>query len=213
MKKEKPLDDHKVFEDFFINLANVLENTCDSTLDSLAKLPNESLLQAVINFFTADDWSFVRIEGESVLHVAFQGRSGIWNCYAMVREIPRQVAFYSICPADASENKRQLIAEFLTRANHNMILGNFELDFNNGEIRYKTSIDVTDDRLSFALIQQLVHTNVTVMDKYLPGIQAVLSGEALAVEAIQAIEGISLDTPSHLNIPTEEESTVDGAVG
>jgi hypothetical protein len=37
-----------------------------------------------------------------------------------------------------------------------------------------TTIDTTE-RLSFALLQQLVYTNI--MDKYLPGIEAVLSGE------------------------------------
>jgi hypothetical protein len=29
-----------------------------------------------------------------------------------------------------------------------MIIGNFEMDFEDGEIRYKTSIDVEDDSLS-----------------------------------------------------------------
>jgi hypothetical protein len=53
----------------------------------------------------------------------------------------------------ALKGKQQTIAKFITRANYGMSLGNFELDFNDGEIRYKTSIDVTDDRLNFALIQ------------------------------------------------------------
>jgi hypothetical protein len=74
----------------------------------------------------------------------------------------------------------------LGRTTH--VLGNFELDFDNGEICYKTSIDITDDRFNFALIQQLVYTNITIMDQYLPGIQAVLSGKVSPVEAIRAIE-------------------------
>lgn len=53
---------------------------------------------------------------------------------------------------------------------------------------YKTSIDVTNDRLSIALFQQLVYTNITVMDQYLPGVQALLSSESSLVEASWAIE-------------------------
>ena len=46
----------------------------------------------------------------------------------------------------------EAIAEFLTRTNYSMIIGNFELDFADGEIRYKTSIDVQGDFLRFELI-------------------------------------------------------------
>lgn len=79
------------------------------------------------------------------------------------------------------------IAHFLTLANYGTLIGNFELDFSDGEIRYKTSIDVQGDRLTPALIKRLVYTNVTMMDDYLPGIQAVVAGQDPA-EAIRAIE-------------------------
>jgi hypothetical protein len=68
-----------------------------------------------------------------------------------------------------------------------MTIGNLELDYTDGEIRYKTSINVTADQLSSALIKTLVYTNVTMMDEYLPGIQVVLAGQTPEA-AIQAIE-------------------------
>jgi len=70
-----------------------------------------------------------------------------------------------------------------------MIIGNFELDFADGEIRYKTSIDVKGDFLSFELIKQLVYANVTMMDEYLPGIISVIDGDVLPKDAIAQIEG------------------------
>jgi hypothetical protein len=44
-----------------------------------------------------------------------------------------------------------------------------------------------DDRLSFALIQQLVYTNIRIKDQYLPSVQALLSGETSPIEASRAI--------------------------
>jgi hypothetical protein len=87
------------------------------------------------------------------------------------------------------------IAEFLTRANYGMTIGNFELDYTDGEIRYKTSIDVTNDHLSSALIQTLVYTNVAMMDEYLPGIKAVLAGEQpeAAIAMIEQRPAIAVD--------------------
>jgi hypothetical protein len=47
----------------------------------------------------------------------FQGQNGQWTCFAQVREEQSQFVFYSVCPVNASEDKRLAVAEFLTRAN------------------------------------------------------------------------------------------------
>jgi len=147
-----------------------------------------SLFEAIINFFTVDDWPFVQLPGQPALQIPFQGENGRWNCYARTRSEQNQFVFYSICPVNAPENKRQAIAEFITRANSGMMIGNFELDFNDGEISYKTSIDVEGDRLSFALIQRVVYANVTMMDEYLPGMMSVIYGNVSPEEAIAQVE-------------------------
>ena len=145
------------------------------------------MLELILNFFTKDDWHFTKIQGEPVLQTAFQGKNGKWNCYAKARE-ENQFVFYSIGPVNAPENKRRAIAEFITRANYGTIIGNFELDYDDGEIRYKTSIDVEGSNLTFDLIKQLVYTNVTMMNEYLPGILSVIEGGVEPKDAIRAIE-------------------------
>ncbi len=149
---------------------------------------NQPIFQAIINFFTQDDWVFTKIKGELSLNLAFQGDNGTWKCYAKAREKQQQFVFYSICPISAPESKRMAIAEFITRANYGMMIGNFELDFSDGEIRYKTGIDVEGDRLTSALIKQLVYANVTMMDEYLPGIMAVIENDVFPEDAISQIE-------------------------
>ncbi|AFZ21579.1 type III secretion system chaperone family protein [Allocoleopsis franciscana] len=166
----------------FEELADTLSETSEDITSS------KQILEEIIDFFTEDDWPFTKIKGEPVLLTAFQGENGKWNCSAKVREEQEQFVFYSICPANVPENKRLAIAEFLTRANYGMIIGNFELDFADGEIRYKTSIDVQGDFLSFELIKQLVYANVTMMDEYLPGIISVIDGDVLPEDAIAQIE-------------------------
>ena len=55
-------------------------------------------------------------------------------------------------------------------------------------MRFKTSIDVKDDRLSLALLKQLIYTNVYTTDKYWPGIMSILHNAASAKEAIANID-------------------------
>jgi hypothetical protein len=177
------------------DFGNALEQNIPSTLTQKVESGWEPtptggrIFQAIVNFFKEDDWPFHQIEGESILQIAFQGENGKWTCYAKAREEQEQFVFYSVCSVNVPENKRLAVAEFITRANSGMIIGNFELDFADGEIRYKTSIDVDGDTLTSALIKRLVYANVTMMDEYLPGIMSVIYGEVEPKDAIAQVEG------------------------
>jgi hypothetical protein len=147
------------------------------------------ILDAVIRFFHEDDWSFVQIEDRSALQLGFQGDNGQWPCYVESREEFKQFTFYSVCPVNVPEEKRFAMAEFLTRANYGLVIGNFEMDMDDGEILYKTSIDVQGDELSPSLVRNAVYVNVTMMDRYLPGIMSVVYGSSSPAEAIAQVEG------------------------
>jgi len=147
------------------------------------------IFEAMVRFFKEDDWNFTQLQNEPILSMGVSGKNGKWRCYAKSREEQKQFVFYSICETNAPENKRPAIAEFLTRANFGLVIGNFELDYNDGEIRYKTSVDVEGDRLNSPLIRNLVYANVVMMDRYLPGIMAVIYGNVSPVDAIRMVEG------------------------
>ncbi|HDQ71043.1 MAG TPA: YbjN domain-containing protein [Chloroflexi bacterium] len=147
------------------------------------------ILDTVAAFFQEDEWPFSLMEELTALRTGFKGSNGEWTCYARARDEQEQFIFYSICPVKAPEDERQRMAEFLTRANYGLLIGNFEMDFSDGEIRYKSSIDVEDDRLSPALVKNIVYANVLTMDRYMPGIMKVLYADMAPAEAIELIEG------------------------
>ncbi|NER00846.1 MAG: YbjN domain-containing protein [Cyanothece sp. SIO2G6] len=172
----------------FTDLGQSLENLANADDFTNFPFPKPKLFDVVLHFFTEDDWAYAKIQGEPRLRLAFQGKNGNWSCYAQVNEENQKFAFYSICPSNAPEDKRGAIAEFITRANYGMVIGNFELDYSDGEIRYKTSIDVEGSILNSALIKQLVYTNVLTMDQYLPGILAVIEEEVKPRIAVERVE-------------------------
>jgi hypothetical protein len=148
-------------------------------------------LQAIAAFFQEDGWSFEQMPERPILRLPFQGKGGRWNCYAQVRVTKdvEQVLFYSVLPLNVPAEKRDAIAEFITRANYGMALGNFELDYNDGEVRYKTSLDVTDQEITGGLLRPLIYTNVLMMDKYMSGLIAVVYAGVSPAEAVKQIEG------------------------
>jgi hypothetical protein len=175
--------------DFFSEVIHAFENWVEPTQPTKkAKAYSKGkIYQAMLTFFSEEDWEFTKLQGRLILRLAFQGENGQWNCFALANEEQQRFLFYSICPLEIPPINRSAIAEFLTRANYGMEIGNFEFDVDSGEICCKTSIDVEGDRLTSALIKPLVYTNVLTLDQYLPGIQAVLDGVA-PVDAIRAIE-------------------------
>nr|WP_083862535.1 YbjN domain-containing protein [Baaleninema simplex] len=172
------------------HLTSALEELSSSTAEFLSppKLEKVSLLRALVLFLTEDDWSFARTESEDTVRLIFAGDNGTWNCVAQVREDDEQLLVYSIAPLKTTLEKRHAIAELLTRANYGMVIGNFEMDYSDGEIRYKTSIDVEGSQLDNALIKQLLYPNLLMMDKYLPAIEAVIAGTQTPEEAIALVE-------------------------
>ncbi|WP_322744331.1 YbjN domain-containing protein [Coleofasciculus sp. LEGE 07092] len=194
----------KTFEELTNSISEMTEEVVSETIeemsqafaeltDSISDIAEEvtsaeSLFETIINFFKEQDWQFQPIQGQQTLRLAFQGKNGKWDCYARVREHQQQFVFYSICPVKVTKAKRRTLGEFIARANYGMIIGNFELSFDDGEIRYKTSIDIQDSLLSLEAFKQLVYTNVLTVDKYLPGIISVVSGEMSPAEAIAQIE-------------------------
>jgi hypothetical protein len=147
------------------------------------------LLDAMARFFEEDDWHNYQIEGETVLALSFKGENGQWNCFAQAREEHSQVIFYSVCPVTVPETRRHAMAEYLTRANYGLVIGNFELDFVDGEVRYKTSLDLRNADLTPGLMDPVAYANVYTMDRYMPGILAVTYGDVEPADAIQKIEG------------------------
>lgn len=147
-----------------------------------------TLYETLLDFFTVDDWPFTPIEGQTAVRTGYRTDAASWNCYAQVKEDKAQIFFYSICPMAAPEDKRGAVAEFITRANYGMPIGNFEMDYGDGEIRFKTSVDVEGVEINTTLLYNLVYANIWAMDQYLPGILAVLYGNLTPVESIEQVE-------------------------
>ncbi len=108
-----------------------------------------------------------------------------------IRTEPQQVLIFTVCPTTIPANQRLRISEFITRANKGLIIGNFELDFEDGELRYKASyfFDDTFPNSEEVFIRNLYAT-FNMMDRYLPGIMSVIYANVLPSNAISQIENV-----------------------
>lgn len=167
----------------FIKFLKTIDSDEDNEINQ-----SRSIYEIMREFFSEDDWKFVEIEEESILQMVFEGDHGRWTCFALAIEENRQFVFYSLCPVNTPPEKLSAMAEFLTKVNYGTTIGNFELSYSDGEIRYKTSIDVEHERFTSGLVNNLVYINVLTMDKYLPGIMAIINNKLSLDDAIALAE-------------------------
>lgn len=145
-------------------------------------------IEVVAAFFIDEGWLCEQVVDQPILHTVFEGKSGGWHCFAHCHLEIAQLLFYSIAPLRVAAALRPAVAEYLTRANWGLRLGNFEMDYSDGEVRYKTSLQFDQTQLTPELLRPLILGNVAGMDKYLPGLQAILSQAQTPLEAINTIE-------------------------
>lgn len=145
---------------------------------------------ATLSQFLQDDgWYPQQLDDKTIHRVYFAGKNGELRCYAQIRVDLEQFIFYVIAPVKAPERTRPLVAEYITRANYGLRIGNFEMDYSDGEIRYKSSFDFEKERLTPNLIKNTIYPAVHTMDFYLPGLLGVMYGDRDPADAIQELEG------------------------
>lgn len=146
------------------------------------------LFDALMQFLESEEWPLEQLAGKETLRSGYVGDSGRWRCFASVDEDKAQAVFYSIYPDKADAARYPAVAEFLHRANYGLVLGNFEFDYDDGEIRFRTGMDVEKVDLTPDLFVPLVYANVAQMNRYFDGLRQVLANEASPADAIRAIE-------------------------
>ena len=146
------------------------------------------MFQQIVEFFKQQEWQFTTIEDKTIALLGISGKKGKFQCVADVREDEKKFIFLSICGVNVPENKRIQVNELLMRLNFVLFLGNFDMDFDDGEIRFKTSIYYGDSLLNPEIIENLILNNISTMDSSLEGIMSMIYGDSTAIQAYKSIE-------------------------
>ncbi len=162
------------------------------------------IFATLIDYMESEQWKYEILEGDTMLRFHVKTSAGIMICYADVNEAHDWLCFYSILPVNVTPDRRAAMAEFLSRANHGLRIGNFEMDFDEGEVRFKTSIDIEGGELTETMIDNLLRANLSTMNMYFHGLMKTIFSEKSPSEIIASIERPSKDVITH-----HEEEEVD----
>ena len=113
------------------------------------------LLDAVLAHLDEEEYEY-HVDSEERVELTFTTNNGVLATWFTIDEEDEIVLYVSRCPVFVPEEGRAAAMEFLTRANFGLRIGHFEFDLDDGEVRYKTSIDVEGDELTPALVKRML---------------------------------------------------------
>ncbi|APZ93242.1 YbjN domain-containing protein [Fuerstiella marisgermanici] len=88
------------------------------------------------------------------------------------------------------EGSRPDIAIAVSRANYGLKVGKFELDMNDGELRYQAALLFDGDLPADKVMDRVVYVGLSMMDRYMPAFMSVIYGNEPARDAVALVEQI-----------------------
>ena len=82
----------------------------------------------------------------------------------LIRLDDDRCAVYSVHPRRVPPARRGAAAAWCVQQNYDLTVGGFELDLEDGEVRFRTSLDTGGEPLTDALFDRLLVANLVVMD-------------------------------------------------
>jgi hypothetical protein len=142
-------------------------------------------INIIKEFLKSQEWQFTQVEGKNVLLFGIGGKNGNFQCIADLIDEDNSLIFYSVCGANTPENKRLDMLQLLNDLNYKLFFGNFEMDFQAGEVRIRTSISFKHFELNQDFIEELIMSNIVTIDKSLPSIVGLMFGEISVEKALE----------------------------
>jgi hypothetical protein len=148
----------------------------------------QPLMDVVVRFFQKEQWNYQKLENKPVIRAGYRGERGTWVCYARVDEENLRIIFHSLMGLNIPPQYYPQVAEYLTRVNYGLAVGNYEMNLDTGEVRFKTSLEAPDGTVSLAAVRSLCYANVRAMDYYYPGVVAVIHSGLSPAAALARVE-------------------------
>lgn len=95
----------------------------------------------------------------------------------------RSIVAYGRIHLKADLDRIAQVCEYLTRANFGLAIGNFELDYSTGVIRYKVAMNCRSGLPGISALEDLVAIPVAMFNRYGKGLLAVNNGTMTAEDA------------------------------
>lgn len=132
-----------------------------------------------VQHFLEERWE-IQKSNESTFQFTYVCNAGIpVTCIAWINPQLEAFFFRVVQQIPVELNRRSTLAEYLTRANYPLPIGNFALDYETGDLRFKSGIYFNGTTLSRPLIRSVVESSLEFVELHILIIVKLMMGESL----------------------------------
>lgn len=150
-------------------------------------MSTQNVLTLVEQLLEEEELDGVRLEDSDAIRTGLQGEFGEWYCDIEVLPLSEHISVLGILSYmmwEVAPEHHAAAFQLINRINSESVLvGNFEMDEADGQVRYRTSLPFEDSaEVTLQSLRHLVLLNWTVVDHHMPLFTACLvDGDALDV--------------------------------
>ena len=137
---------------------------------------SEELYRKIAAFLDEDGWKYRFREDTGTVCSAFRLDNALGTLPFFVDVRADKYIVFAVSRVKCEPENRFELAEFLTRLNYRRIFGCFEMDFSDGEVRFRFPVDCDGAVPSDAMIKRSILMTVAMMSKYGDAIYCVMNG-------------------------------------
>lgn len=151
----------------------------------------EGTIKAIENFFAEDGWGYDFDEEKVAFRTGTRLDNKLKSTSVNIFVTELGISVFANVSVSADKDCVVAVNEFLTRANYGLRIGNFEMNYETGDIAYKVFHDITDGVPSKDVIKRMIYTACMMVSRYGNGLLAVMFGMQSPKEAIETAENNS----------------------
>ncbi len=140
-------------------------------------------------FFKKDDWRYDFDEADCLFKCGVSIENAVGNVRVFINVTDGHVACVFVLPQSAPESSRSAVAELACRINYKLAFGQFDIDFDDGEVRFRyvmPSEELTDDPMEKA--RRLLYLPHAIVLRYGAAFVKVMLGARTPEAAIKEAE-------------------------
>ncbi len=127
-----------------------------------------ALHNAVCTAFRSQGWEFQPVPGREVIEAWFEAHHGKVFVHVQTHAEASIVAVVSNASIPVPKSHQRAAAELLMRTNKDLTIGNFEMDWDGGQVMYRAANVFPSDRHDVRIVCSLVHSAIAEMDRLTP---------------------------------------------
>ena len=147
-----------------------------------------ALTDIVKNYFEANEGKYEQNSEHKGMFIAgVETDSGDFEVLVPAEDSDKQLTCFGICLDEVPEDRRSDVAEYIIRVNNNLMNAVFDMDYDDGDVRVRSSMNFADAQPTADAVALLLHGAISSADVYYPGLQTVIDGEAAPEDALEDV--------------------------